>query len=151
MELQKYIDLKLKSGTIHLIHWKRTLSDRDVLKGFKNGRIAKETIGNFRIGITYANMAINKDKTTGSLPYGMFEYSNQIIYSPSSNTYQLRLTQTMNENVKPMVQWYLDGKPITKQELIDMNALGSQLRKEYTSPQENPIFNVKLNDIIEIK
>lgn len=147
--LKQYQDLNLRKGTIHSIHWKRTLSDSQVLKGFKGGRIEKETIGVFRIGVDYSNMAINKDKVTGSLPYGFFEYSNEILYSPSTDTYQLRLTKTMNQYHKPHVQWYLDGNPITKEELIEMNALGSSQRESKSN--DNPVFNVKLNDIIEIK
>ena len=149
LTLQQYQNLNLKKGTIHSIHWKRTLSDSQVLKGFKGGRIEKETIGVFRIGVDYSNMAINKDKVTGSLPYGFFEYSNEILYSPSTDTYQLRLTKTMNDNHKPHVKWYLDGKEITKQELIDMNALGASQREN--KPSDNVVFNVKLSDIIEIK
>ena len=151
MNIQEYKDLNLRPGTIHSIHWMRQLNDKEVLKDFR-GRVAKETIGNFRIGIDYSNMAINKDKITGSLPYGFFEYSNEIIYSPSSDTYQLRLTHTMNEHIKPKVQWYLDGKEITKDELIEMNALGSKERNPKPfNPMERPVFNVKLNSIIEIK
>lgn len=153
MTLEKYINLNIKHGTIHSIHWSRVLNDRDVLKGFKGGRITKETIGNFRIGVSYENMAINKDKITGSLPYGFFEYSNEIIYSPSTDTYQLRLTLTgREEKIKPIVKWYLDGKEITKEELIEMNALGaSQRNSKPLNINNTPVFNVKLNDIIEIK
>lgn len=152
MKLQEYKDLNLKSGTIHSIHWSRPLRDNEVLKGFKGGRIVKETIGNFRIGVEYSNMAINKDKITGSLPYGFFEFENEIIYSPSSDTYQLRLTQTMNENMKPKVKWFLDGQEITRDELIEMNALGSTQRSTKPfDPKENPVMNVKLENIIEIK
>lgn len=152
MLLEEYKNLNLRCGTIHSIHWRRPLRDTEVLKGFKGGRVEKETIGNYRIGIDYSNMAINKDKITGSLPYGFFEYSNEIIYSPSTDTYQLRLTQTMNEKVKPHTQWYLDGKPITKKELIEMNALGaSQRNSKPLDPKENPVFNVKLDSIVNIK
>ena len=152
MLLEEYKTLNLRCGTIHSIHWKRPLRDDEVLKGFKNGRVMKEIIGNYRIGIDYSNMAINKDKITGSLPYGFFEYSNEIICSPSTNTYQLRLTQTMNENMKPHTKWYLDGKEITKEELIEMKALGaSQRANKPLDPKEHPVFNVKLDSIIEIK
>lgn len=147
MRIEEYKALNLKSGTIHSVHWKRTLGNGDVLKDFR-GRVEKETIGNFRIGVEYSNMAINKDKICGSLPYGFFEYLNEIIYSPSTDTYQLRLTNTMNEHMKPKVKWYLDGKEITKEELIEMNALSSQQLKP---KQEKPVFNIKLESIIEIK
>lgn len=149
MNFNEYKELKIKKGTIHQIHWRRTLSDKDVLKGFKGGRIEKETIGVFRIGVTYANMEVNKDKVCGSLPYGYFELSNEIIYSPTSNTYQLRITKTMNENHKPIVKWYLDGVEITKEELIEMNALGSTQRQ--SKPSNSLVYNVKLKDIISIK
>lgn len=148
MLLQEYLAHGFKSGTIHSIHWIRTLGDREVLKDYR-GRIKKETIGNFRIGVTFGNMAINKNKIVGSLPYGYFEFANEIIYSPTSNTHQLRLTKTMNKNSKPIVNWYLDNKPITKEELISMNALGSSQRKD--NKEEVIVFNVKLNDIVEIK
>lgn len=151
MKLEEYKNLNLRPGTIHSIHWSRILKKGDALKGFE-GRIAKETIGNFRIGVDYANMKINKDKITGSLPYGSFEYSNEIIYSPTSDTYQLRLTQTMNKSMVPNVKWYLDGKEISKEELIEMKALGSKQRENKPfNPEENPVFNVKLENIIEIK
>lgn len=146
-------EANFKHGTIHSIHWSRTLSDKEVLKGFKGGRITKETIGNFRIGVSYENMAINKDKKTGSLPYGYFEYSNLLIYSPISDTYQLRLTLTGREDKNPpKVKWYLDGKEITKEELIEMNALGAAQRKnKKLTLEEDPVFNLKLGNIIEIK
>lgn len=153
MKFENYKELNLKHGTIHSVHWSRVLNDTQVLKGFKGGRITKETIGNFRIGVTYENMAINKDKVTGSLPYGFFEYSNEIIYSPTSDTYQLRLTLTGREEKNPpKVKWYLDGEEITKEELIAMNALGASQRKSKPLKlEDNPVFNVKLNDIIDIK
>ena len=151
MNIQEYKDLNLKKGTIHQVHWKRILGNSDVLKDFR-GRVAKETIGNFRIGVNYANMTINKGKETGNLPYGYFEYSNEILYSPSSDTYQLRLTQTMNEKLIPQVKWYLDGVETTKEALIEMNALGSKQRQTKPfNPKEDPVFNVKLENIIEIK
>lgn len=151
MLFEQYKELNLKRGTIHSIHWKRKLSNSEVLKDFRD-RVEKETIGNFRIGIDYSNMAINKDKITGSLPYGFFEFSNEILYSPSSNTYQLRLTQTMNKSMAPKSKYYLDGEEITKEKLIEMNALGSRLRNEKPfDPVERPVFNIKLENIIEIK
>ncbi len=150
MTIQEYQDLNLTRGTIHSIHWRRTLNNSEVLKDYR-GRVEKETIGNYRIGIDYSNMAINKDKITGSLPYGFFEYSNEILYSPATDTYQLRLTQTFNKNLKPMVKYYLDGNPITKEELINLNALGSRERNPQPfDPYERPVFNVKLNSIVEI-
>ena len=98
------------------------------------------------------NTKYEKDKETGNLPYGYFEYSNEILYSPSSDTYQLRLTQTMNEKLIPQVKWYLDGVETTKEALIEMNALGSKQRQTKPfNPKEDPVFNVKLENIIEIK
>lgn len=151
MTLEQYQALNLRHGTIHSVHWSRTLKNNEVLKDFR-GRIVKETIGNFRIGITYENMAINKDKITGSLPYGFFEYSNELIYSPSTNTHQLRLTQTMNKDVVPHTTYYLDGKKISKEELIEMKALGARERDPKPfDPNERPVFNITLDYIIEIK
>lgn len=144
MKIQEYQNLNLKKGTIHSVHWKRVINAK---KGFK-GRIQKETIGNFRIGVEYANMAINKDIITGSLPYGYFVFSNEILYSPSTDTYQLRLTNTFNPNMKAKATYYLDGVEITKQELIEMDAL---LSDEIKKKEPNPVFNVKLENIIEIK
>lgn len=145
MELQEYIDLNLRKGTIHSIHYRRVVKTR---KAFEN-RVEKETIGNFRIGCDYGNLAVNKDKVTGSLPYGMWEYSNEIIHSITKSgeeSYQLRLTVTHNSRVKPKVTYYLDGKEITKQELIDMGAIKED------NPSKTPleVFNVKLADIISI-
>ena len=152
MNIETYKSLNLRRGTIHQIHWRRTLTRSGDVKKAYVGRVEKETIGNFRIGIDYSNMAINKDKITGSLPYGFFEYSNEILYSPSTDTYQLRLTQTMNENLKPKIKWYLDGKETTKEALIEMGALGSNQRNAKPfNPVENPVFNVKLESIISIK
>ena len=151
MKLEEYKSLNLKHGTMHNIKWSKILEDKDVLKGFKGGRITKETVGVFRIGVTYENMNINKDKITGSLPYGYFEYSNEIIYSPSSDTYQLRLTRTGNPNHRTKTRWFLDGKEITKEELIEMNALASKQREnKQLTLKDNPVFNVKLKYIVSI-
>lgn len=151
MTLEQYQALNLTHGTIHSVHWSRTLKNNEVLKDFR-GRIVKETIGNFRIGITYENMAINKDKITGSLPYGFFEYSNELIYSEATNTHQLRLTQTMNKSMVPHTTYYLDGEKIEKEKLIEMNALGAKERNSKPfDPVEHPVFNITLDYIIEIK
>ena len=143
LTLEGYKALNIKKGTIHSIHYKRVVSQ--VRKAFK-GRVEKETIGNFRIGCSYENLAVNKEKITGPLPYGYFEYSNEIIYSPTTDTYQLRLTITNNKNVKPMVKWYLDGVETTKEHLIEIGAMADSKSKT-----DLLVFNVKLNDIIEIK
>ncbi len=146
MNIQEYKDLKIKKGTIHSIHYKRVVSS--VRKAFK-GRVEKETIGNFRIGCDYQNLAENKDIKTGSLPYGMWEYGNEIIHSITKEgieSYQLRLTITKNKNFKPHTKWYLDGVETTKEHLIEIGAMAE--------PKPNNdllVFNVKLNDIIAIK
>lgn len=148
MLLQDYINLKLRKGTIHNIHYKRVVSS--VRKAFK-GRVEKETIGNFRIGVDYSNLAENKDKVTGSLPYGMWEYSNEIIKSVTKDgieSYQLRLTVTHNEKVRPQVKWYLDGVEVTKDYLIQVGAMADDSGK---AKSDLLVFNVKLDDIIAIR
>ena len=147
MTLQEYIDLNIKKGTIHSIHYRRIVK---TIKEFEN-RVEKETIGNFRIGCSYRKTDSTKKHygMVGSLPYGMWVYSNEIIYSitkKGEESFQLRLTTTHNKRVKPKVNYYLDGKKITKQELIELGAI-----KEEEPSQPLEIFNVKLNNIIKIK
>lgn len=140
---------KIKKGAFIKLHYKRTLnSSSDVRVAFKN-RIVKETRGIYRFGIDYANMKINEGKTIGELKTGIhYDSDSEIIYNPNKNTFKLRAYNTFNPNFKPQVQWFLDGKEITKKELIEMGALGSNQTK--TKTYETPLIEVMVENIISI-
>lgn len=147
MKLQEYIDRKFKHGTIHKIHYIRPVK---TLKAFADHKLEKETIGVYRIGCSYSNLAVNKDRETGSLPYGKWEYSNEIIRSVTKagvESYQLRLTAAHNSRIENKVTYYLDGVITPLQTLIDMGVIGAS----EATPDQREVFNVKLENIVEIK
>lgn len=146
-EIKKIIDNN-NGGTIHNFEWQRPLKDSEVKKAFR-GRIEKSTIGNYRINLSYQKMKINEGIQTQELPWGQWlvGYENSII--EYKNNYYLRLTPTFNCNQKSKVQWYLDNKPITKKELIEMDALGASQVKE--KEEEIKCFVVNIQSLVSIK
>ena len=151
MRYDELKDLNIRKGTIHSIRFKRVVK---TLKSFNGGVVEKETVGTYRFGINYANIRQNQAKVVGSLPYGQWT-DDQFLIEQIINgnvNYQLRLTTTGNPNHKAHTKWYLNGAEIDKQDLINMNALGSADRNPRPMDPNNPIqiFNVKLENVIEI-
>lgn len=131
----------IKKGTYHKIKYVRTISN--CISIYKD-RIKKETTCIARIGCNYSNLSINKDKqTTNKLPYGQWYVDNKII--EYKDNYQLRLTKTFNNRLKPQVIWYLDNEPVDKDYLINIGAMKED------KPHDSAVFNIKVNDIVYIK
>lgn len=147
MKLQDYINKNFKHGTIHRVHYIRPVK---TLKAYAGHTLEKETIGNFRIGCTYSNLKTHKDQETGSLPYGEWAHSNEIISVTSKSgekTYQLRLTTTNNSKIPAQVKFYLDGEEIAPEKLVAMGVVGASA----VASETREVFNVKLENVIEIK
>lgn len=152
-EVQQIVNSS-KKGTIHTVAWSKTLGNGDAKKDFRN-RIQKQVIGYFRVGVTYSNMEKVKimrgDPTqdvASVLPWGHWleNYTNTII--EHKDKYYLRLTAAFNSNLKIKTKWFLDGEEVTKEQLIEMDALGASQRKE-----NNDIicFSVDINNITDFK
>ena len=147
MKLQDYINRNFRHGTIHSVHYVRPVK---TLKAFARHTLEKETIGNYRIGCSYQNLSTHKDQETGSLPYGNWEYSNEIIKSVTKSgveSYQLRLTVMNNSKIPTQVNYYLDGEKISPEDLVAMGVVGAST----VAPETREVFNVKLENILEIK
>lgn len=147
MKLQDYIDRNFKHGTIHSVHYVRPVK---TLKAYAGHTLEKETIGNYRIGCSYQNLSTHKGEQTGSLSYGEWEYSNEIIHSVTKSgeeTYQLRLTTTGNSKIPAQVRYYLDGELISPEDLVARGVVGPST----VAPEQREVFNVKLDNIVEIK
>ena len=137
MTLEKFNELQksIKKGCYYKI-------DFMSVKELKGNTIEKHSSGVYRLGISYKNIGKVKDIGTHSLPYGEWETLNFLIKHKES--FQLRLYSSNCKNHKTKSFYKLNGKEITKQELIEMGLLKEQQKKELIC------FNIKLDNLINI-
>ena len=111
MTLEKFNELQksIKKGCYYKI-------DFMSVKELKGNTIEKHSSGVYRLGISYKNIGKVKDIGTHSLPYGEWETLNFLIKHKES--FQLRLYSSNCKNHKTKSFYKLNGKEITKQELI---------------------------------
>lgn len=143
MLYNEFENLKIKNGAYTSVEF---CTFKTPLKAFKGHEIKKVTKGIYRLGIAYKNLASKKDVVTEKLPYGKWvdKWVNKLI--EKDGEYQLRLYSTNNRKHKVHTQWYLDGKEITKEELIEMGAISESMAKSH----HTELFNVHLENIIRI-
>lgn len=142
MKLEKFNNLKIKKGANYVIEYETEPSA--TRKAFA-GRVKKCTTMVGRFGVKYANMKANEGKETGPMIWGEFKDDNNFIIEYNGKLY-LRVTTSSLPNVKPKTIYLLDGEEITKENLIEMGALGNR------KPTETPlVMNIKLENIINIR
>lgn len=117
------------------------------LKKEYNGRVRKETSSVVRIGVDYANLQENDGKEIQARPSSLkWYYKNIVLQNVNTNTLNVQVYTSKIKNHHSITQYFLDGAPITKQELIDMGALSPSQAK----PFDGNTFMVKLDNIISI-
>lgn len=115
-------------------------------KDFKD-RVRKETTSVVRLGVNYGNLKENDGKEIQPLPtYLKWYYKNIILQNVNTNALLVRVYTSKVKNYTPSVQYFLDGEPITKQELIEMGAFSPSQLKSF----DGNTFNVKLDNLISI-
>lgn len=92
-----------------------------------------------QIGVDYASKV---DHTPGPLPWGEWVQFPYLI----QHNEKLYIRCTKFRGAKVIAQWYLNGKPVEKEEIAHM-LLASENR-ERTGPDENVVFTICVNDIV---
>ena len=106
--------------------------------------VTKESDLVIRLGVNYANMAINKDRQTPiqSLPWGSWVPGLENLVIEHKGNYYLRVASSYSSNNKST--YYLDGLQITKEDAIRI--IGEKKLKS-----GNPdVYNIKFENILSI-
>jgi len=106
--------------------------------------VTKESDLVIRLGVNYANMAINKDRQTPiqSLPWGSWVPGLENLVIEHKGNYYLRVASSYSSNNKST--YYLDGVQITKEDAIGI--IGEKKLKS-----GNPdVYNIKFENILSI-
>lgn len=152
MELKKLMGIvgQAKGGQFHNIEWERPVK---TYKGIAD-TVTKRTSSVLRMGVTYDHkQAVIDKRNDGELPaenQGLAEaykwiLAPYILENTKTGSIQLRVTTA--ENSKFDTQYYLNGKPVSKDELKGI-AQASELNSTGNMPD---VLNLKVENIISIK
>lgn len=111
--------------------------------------IVKESDMVIRLGVNYANMSVNANHETGSLPWGHWVSGLENLVVEHKGNYYLRVTSTNPENLESgadviATRYIKDGREISKEEAITI--IGE---KKITS-KPSIVYNIKFENIIRI-
>lgn len=111
--------------------------------------ISKESDMVIRLGVNYANMKINADKQTGSLPWGQWVEGLENLVVEHKGKYYLRITSTHPSNPESgadiiATRYLRDGQEISKKQVIEM------LGEKKLSGTPSPVYTVKFENIIKL-
>lgn len=111
--------------------------------------IVKESDMVIRLGVSYANMAINKDRETGSLPWGQWVEGLENLVVEHKGNYYLRITSTDPANPESgadviATRYLMEGQEISKAQVIEM------IGESKLSGNASPVYNVKFENIIRL-
>ena len=73
----------------------RIVSDKKPLKAFRHHKITKVTMATVRAGGEYKNLAVNKGRETGGLPYGEWKVYPYLFTHKGNNYYRLYTSHSM--------------------------------------------------------
>ncbi len=142
-------------------HWRRTLEGASIRAAFRHLKIEKETIAHVRTGVDYANTAavaaeveagtrgtdVNGKPIVAPLWNGKGEWVAFpfIARHKDKGTEYVRMMPASFDNLRPSVQWYLNGVP------VDFAAVSGYLTaKEMPSDTPPRCFTVKADDVVSI-
>lgn len=142
--------LKDKKGQHVQIAWQR------MAKTFKVAgvMVGKTTVAWVRSGISYANLADVREgiekgerEPVQGLPWGQWRegYANYIIDNGEQE--YIRLYPASFDNLKPTVQWTLEGIPTTYDK-VEPYLLASEKRKE--DEEKAACFTIRASDIVSV-
>lgn len=111
--------------------------------------IVKESDMRIRIGVSYANMAVNADRQTGSLPWGTWVPGLENLVVEHKGNYYLRITSTTPENPESgadviATRYIRNGQQITKEEVVSI--IGE--KKMISKP--SLVYNIKFDNIVRL-
>lgn len=110
--------------------------------------IVKESDMRIRIGVNYANMGVNENRETGSLPWGRWVEGLENLVVEHKGNYYLRVTCTNPENLESKsdviaTRYLRDNVEISKQEAISI--IG-----EIKPSKPSLVYNIKFANIVRV-
>lgn len=109
--------------------------------------IVKESDMVIRLGVSYANMQINENRQTGSLPWGKWVEGLENLVIEHKGNYYLRITSTDPANPESgadviATRYLMNGVEVTKQEVRAL--IGEE------KGGASPVYNVKFDNILKL-
>ena len=138
-----------RTGQIVTVSWKRPLK---TLKDYNNLTLEKSVTMQCRAGVTYDNMkSVQEKRESGELPeqnqglsWGRWKIFPYVI--EHKDQLYLRFSK-INSNFKSRIGYFMDGEEVSKEQ-VELLCLASEFRHD---AKELDVFNVKLENILEIK
>lgn len=111
--------------------------------------VVKETDMVIRLGVSYANMSINADKQTGSLPWGKWVEGLENLVIEHKGNYYLRVSSTTPENPDSGADVIATRYLLNGEEISRMDAL-SIVGEKKMSGNASPVYNLKFENILRL-
>lgn len=111
--------------------------------------VTKESDMVIRLGVNYANMAINAERETGSLPWGHWVEGLENLVIEHKGNYYLRITSTDPQHPESgadiiATRYIRNGAQISKEEALSI--VGE--KKMISKP--SAVYNIKFENIIRL-
>ena len=111
--------------------------------------IVKESDMRIRIGVSYANMAVNANKQTGSLPWGTWVPGLENLVVEHKGNYYLRISSTTPENPESgadtiATRYIRNGQQITKEEVVAI------IGEKKVASRASTVYNIKFENILRL-
>lgn len=111
--------------------------------------IVKESDMVIRLGVSYANMAVNADKQTGSLPWGTWVPGLENLVVEHKGNYYLRITSTDPAHPESgadviATRYIKDGAIISKDEVVAL------IGEKKVASKPSMVYNVKFDNILRL-
>lgn len=111
--------------------------------------IVKESDMVIRLGVNYANMSVNANHETGSLPWGHWVPGLENLVVEHKGNYYLRVTSTNPENVESgadviATRYIKDGREISKEEVV------ATIGEKKIASKAAIVYTIKFENIIRL-
>lgn len=109
--------------------------------------IVKESDMLIRLGVNYANMKVNENRQTGSLPWGKWVEGLENLVVEHKGHYYLRVTSINPENLEKgseilATRYFKDGAEVSKE------VVKSLVKEKSSTP--STVYNIKFENIIRL-
>lgn len=111
--------------------------------------IVKESDMVIRLGVSYANMSVNADHQTGSLPWGHWVPGLENLVVEHKGNYYLRVTSTNPEHLESgadvvATRYIKDGREISREDVI------ATIGEKKAASKASIVYNIKFENILRI-
>lgn len=118
------------------------------VKDLGNG-IVKESDLRMRVGVTYANMEVNAEKQTGSLPWGHWVDGLENLVIEHKGNYYLRVTAVDPEHPERCAD-VLSTRYLQNGSEISKEAVVAQIGEKKMETKASLVYNIKFENIISL-